>query len=100
MAKPGDPRRLRAPDRAGGPVGRGGRLLRHYSKGMLQRAGIARLCSRPELLILDESPSRGRTRWPRIQFRDMKLGLKEQERRFFLVARLTEAEQICDRVGS
>jgi ABC-2 type transport system ATP-binding protein len=77
-----------------------GRLLRTYSKGMLQRAGIAQaLLHDPELLILDE-PLTGLDPLARIQFRDMILELREQGKTvFFSSHELTEAELICDRVA-
>ncbi len=78
----------------------GDRLLRHYSKGMLQRAGIAQaLLHDPELLILDE-PFTGLDPLARIQFRDLILGLRQQGKTiFFSSHELSEAELICDRVA-
>jgi ABC-2 type transport system ATP-binding protein len=78
----------------------GTRLLRHYSKGMLQRAGIAQaLLHDPDLLILDE-PFTGLDPLARIQFRDLILQLKEQGKTiFFSSHELSEAELICDRVA-
>lgn len=78
----------------------GGRQLRNYSKGMLQRAGIAQaLLHDPDLLILDE-PFTGLDPLARIQFRDLILKLKEQGKTiFFSSHELSEAELICDRVS-
>ena len=78
----------------------GGKLLRHYSKGMLQRAGIAQaLLHDPDLLILDE-PFTGLDPLARIQFRDLILELKERGKTiFFSSHELSEAELICDRVA-
>lgn len=78
----------------------GGRLLRNYSKGMLQRAGIAQaLLHDPDLLILDE-PFTGLDPLARIQFRDLILQLKQQGKTiFFSSHELSEAELICDRVA-
>jgi len=78
----------------------GGRLLRHFSKGMLQRAGIAQaLLHDPDLLILDE-PFTGLDPLARIQFRDLILDLRRQGKTiFFSSHELSEAELICDRVA-
>ena len=78
----------------------GSRLLRHYSKGMLQRAGIAQaLLHDPDLLILDE-PFTGLDPLARIQFRDLILALRDQGKTiFFSSHELSEAELICDRIA-
>ena len=78
----------------------GDRLLAHYSKGMLQRAGIAQaLLHDPDLLILDE-PLTGLDPLARIQFRDLILALRDQGKTiFFSSHELSEAELICDRVA-
>jgi ABC-2 type transport system ATP-binding protein len=78
----------------------GDRLLTHYSKGMLQRAGIAQaLLHDPDLLILDE-PLTGLDPLARIQFRDLILALRDQGKTiFFSSHELSEAELICDRVA-
>lgn len=78
----------------------GGRLLRHYSKGMLQRAGIAQaLLHDPDLLILDE-PLTGLDPLARIQFRDLILDLRRQGKTIFFSSHdLSESELICDRVA-
>jgi len=83
-----------------GLAGAGGRLLRHYSKGMLQRAGIAQaLLHDPDLLILDE-PLTGLDPLARIQFRDLIRSLHDQGKTvFFSSHELSEAELICDRVA-
>ncbi|MFA4944562.1 MAG: ABC transporter ATP-binding protein [Lentisphaeria bacterium] len=76
------------------------RPLREYSKGMLQRAGLAQaLLHEPELLILDE-PLTGLDPLARIQLRDILLMLKRQGRTvFFSSHELSEAELVCDRVA-
>jgi len=78
----------------------GNRLLRTYSKGMLQRAGIAQaLLHDPDLLILDE-PLTGLDPLARIHFRDLILELRQQGKTvFFSSHELSEAELICDRVA-
>lgn len=78
----------------------GGRQLKTYSKGMLQRAGIAQaLLHDPELLILDE-PFTGLDPLARIQFRDLLLELRTAGKTiFFSSHELSEAELICDRVA-
>ena len=83
-----------------GLVEAGDRLLRTYSKGMLQRAGIAQaLLHDPDLLILDE-PFTGLDPLARIHFRDLILELKQQGKTvFFSSHELSEAELICDRVA-
>lgn len=78
----------------------GARLLRHYSKGMLQRAGIAQaLLHDPDLLILDE-PFTGLDPLARIHLRDLILEMKSRGKTiFFSSHELSEAELICDRVA-
>ncbi|NLF23279.1 MAG: ABC transporter ATP-binding protein [Lentisphaerae bacterium] len=78
----------------------GRRLLRHYSKGMLQRAGIAQaLLHDPDLLILDE-PFTGLDPLARIHFRDLIRDLRDQGKSIFYSSHeLSEAELICDRAA-
>lgn len=78
----------------------GRRPLRTFSKGMLQRAGIAQaILHDPDLLILDE-PFTGLDPLARIQFRDLILELKAAGKTvFFSSHELSEAELICDRVA-
>ncbi len=74
--------------------------LRKYSKGMLQRIGLAQaLLNDPELVILDE-PLTGLDPIGRKEMRDIiaQLG-KENKTVFFSTHILSDVEVICDRVG-
>ncbi|RMG46587.1 MAG: ABC transporter ATP-binding protein [Acidobacteria bacterium] len=84
-------------------VGLGGaidRKLRRYSKGMVQRAGMARaLAGRPRLVILDE-PMSGLDPVGRREFRDLILGLKRDGVTVLFASHvLSDAEMLCDRVA-
>ncbi|MHB8893814.1 MAG: ABC transporter ATP-binding protein [Candidatus Geothermincolia bacterium] len=74
--------------------------LDKYSKGMLQRFGIAQaLINDPELVILDE-PSSGLDPVGQKEVRDILLDLKEQGKTIFLSShQLSEVENICDSVS-
>jgi ABC-2 type transport system ATP-binding protein len=74
--------------------------MRKYSKGMLQRAGMAQaLVNDPRLLILDE-PQSGLDPEGRKQIRDLILRLRGEGRTVFFSSHiLSDAEMICDRVG-
>ena len=76
------------------------RQLRKFSKGMLQRVGLAQaLIHGPELVILDE-PMSGLDPLGRKQVRDLILSLKEQGKTvFFSTHIIPDVEMICDRVG-
>ena len=83
-----------------GLAGQEGRTLRKYSKGMLQRIGLAAaLVHDPELLILDE-PMSGLDPFGRRDVRDLIL---EQKARgvtvLFSSHILPDVEMICDRVA-
>jgi len=79
---------------------RGDRQLRQYSKGMLQRVGLAQaLINDPDLVILDE-PMSGLDPIGRREVRDIILDLKARGRTvFFSTHILSDTEMICDRVG-
>jgi ABC-2 type transport system ATP-binding protein len=74
--------------------------LRKFSKGMLQRIGIAQaLINDPQLVILDE-PMSGLDPVGRKEIRDLILHLKEQGKTVFFSSHiLHDAEVLCDRVG-
>src|SRR3989454_6064214 len=83
-----------------GLANRGDRQLRHYSKGMLQRIGLAQaLVNDPEFVVLDE-PMSGLDPIGRREVRDIILDLKARGRTvFFSTHILSDTEMICDRVG-
>ncbi len=70
-----------------------------YSRGMVQRIGIAQaLLGDPQLLVLDE-PTSGLDPAGRRDVRELLLTLKSQGKTVFLSSHnLMELEQICDRV--
>ena len=74
--------------------------LRHFSKGMVQRAGIAQaLINDPEVIFLDE-PMTGLDPIGRREVRDLVLRLREAKKTvFFSTHILSDAETLCDRVA-
>lgn len=74
--------------------------LRKFSKGMLQRVGIAQaILHDPQVVFLDE-PMSGLDPLGRREVRDIILDLKRQGRTvFFSTHILSDAEVLCDRVG-
>ncbi len=76
------------------------RPLKEYSKGMLQRAGIAQaLLNDPDLLILDE-PFTGLDPLARIHFRELLKRLRGKGKSiFFSSHELGETELLCDNVA-
>jgi ABC-2 type transport system ATP-binding protein len=76
------------------------RPLRKYSKGMLQRIGLAQaLVNDPDFLILDE-PMSGLDPVGRKEVRDLLLSLKSKGRTLLFSSHiLSDAELICDRVA-
>ncbi len=74
--------------------------LRQYSKGMLQRIGMAQaLINDPELVLLDE-PMSGLDPLGRYQMREIILSLKEQGKTILFNSHiLADVEKICDRVA-
>lgn len=76
------------------------RRIGGYSKGMLQRVGLAQaLIQNPQLLILDE-PTAGVDPIGSREIRDLILKLKQQGVTIFLCSHLLEqVQEVCDRVG-
>lgn len=76
------------------------RRLGGYSKGMLQRIGLAQtLIQNPRLVILDE-PTAGVDPVGSRQIRDLILKLKHDGYTVFLCSHLLEqVQEVCDRVG-
>jgi ABC-2 type transport system ATP-binding protein len=74
--------------------------LRRFSKGMVQRAGIAQaLINNPDVIFLDE-PMSGLDPIGRREVRDLVLQLREEGKTvFFSTHILSDAEALCDRVA-
>jgi ABC-2 type transport system ATP-binding protein len=74
--------------------------LRKYSRGMLQRIGLAQaLINDPELVFLDE-PLGGLDPLGRREIRDIIMGLKREGRTVFICSHiLQDIEMVCDRVA-
>ncbi len=83
-----------------GLAGRDKLALRKFSKGMLQRLGLAQAIQHdPELVILDE-PMSGLDPIGRREVRDLILSLKAAGKTVFFSSHiLQDAEMICDRIG-
>lgn len=76
------------------------RRLGGYSKGMLQRIGLAQaMIQEPRLLVLDE-PTAGVDPAGSREIRDLILGFKERGITVLLCSHLLEqVQEICDRIG-
>ncbi|MBY0522427.1 MAG: ABC transporter ATP-binding protein [Gemmataceae bacterium] len=74
--------------------------ISQFSKGMVQRLGLAQaLIGRPHLLVLDE-PTEGLDLEGRRLLREVVSELRDEGRTVLLVSHvLTEVEHLCDRVG-
>lgn len=75
------------------------RFIGTYSRGMMQRIGVAQaLINDPDLLILDE-PTGGLDPVGRLAMRDIIAELKQEGKTvFFSSHELSEVERVCDRV--
>ena len=76
------------------------RNLGQFSRGMLQRMGLAQaLVNEPELLILDE-PTSALDPAARVSIRELLLRFRSQGKTIFLSSHLlSEVELVCDRVA-
>jgi ABC-2 type transport system ATP-binding protein len=76
------------------------RQLRKYSKGMLQRIGIAQaLVNDPEIIFMDE-PMSGLDPIGRREVRDLLLSLRRQNKTIFFSSHiLSDVEALCDRAA-
>ncbi|NCJ07490.1 ATP-binding cassette domain-containing protein [Synechococcales cyanobacterium C] len=74
--------------------------MRQYSKGMLQRVGMAQaLINDPDLVFLDE-PMSGLDPLGRFQIREIILSLKQRGKTIFFNSHvLSDVEVICDRIA-
>src|SRR6266478_370072 len=83
-----------------GLKGRADRAIRRFSKGMVQRLGLAQaLIGEPRIVILDE-PMSGLDPIGRKDVRDLIFDLRRQGRTvLFSTHILSDVEAICDRVG-
>jgi len=78
----------------------GGRRLGEFSKGMVQRLGLAQaILHDPRLIILDE-PASGLDPLAIKEFRDLLGGLRDQGKTLVVSSHsISELEKLCDRVG-
>jgi ABC-2 type transport system ATP-binding protein len=83
-----------------GLAGRERTALRKFSKGMIQRLGLAQAIQHdPDLVILDE-PMSGLDPVGRREVRDLILSLRERGKTVFFSSHiLQDAEMVCDRVA-
>jgi ABC-2 type transport system ATP-binding protein len=100
---PAEPASLRAKELlelVGLDPDRANRQLRKYSKGMLQRIGIAQaLVNDPEIVFMDE-PMSGLDPIGRREVRDLLLSLRAQGKTVFFSSHiLSDVEALCDRAA-
>ncbi len=83
-----------------GMTGWADKKISSYSKGMMQRVGLAQaLCNNPDLIVLDE-PTDGVDPVGRREIRDVLNGLRARGTTVFINSHLlSELEMICDRVA-
>ena len=76
------------------------RRIKEYSRGMIQRLGIAQaLLNDPQVLILDE-PTLGLDPLGQRQILDLLKRLKTQDKTLFFSSHtLSQVEKVCDRIG-
>jgi ABC-2 type transport system ATP-binding protein len=93
-------RRIAAAIERVGLAGREKTALRKFSKGMIQRLGLAQAIQHdPELVILDE-PMSGLDPVGRREVRDLIMSLRASGRTVFFSSHiLQDAEMVCDRVA-
>lgn len=83
-----------------GMIGTENIYLRNFSKGMLQRIGLAQaIIHNPDLIILDE-PMTGLDPVGRKEFRELIIKLRDEGKTvFFSTHILSDVESVCDRVA-
>jgi ABC-2 type transport system ATP-binding protein len=76
------------------------RPIREYSKGMVQRAGLAQaLIGNPDILFLDE-PLDGLDAFGRAEIKEVIHDLKKQHKTIFFNSHiLSDVQEICDDIG-
>ncbi len=76
------------------------KMIRHYSKGMKQRLGLATaMVNNPEYIFLDE-PLDGLDPIGRRQIKKIILGLKKEKKTVFFNSHiLSDVEELCDQIG-
>ncbi len=76
------------------------RALRTFSKGMMQRVGLAQaIVHDPDLIVLDE-PTASLDPIGRVEIRGVLTGLRDQGKTIFINSHLlSEVEMVCDRVA-
>jgi len=78
----------------------GKKQLRKFSKGMLQRVGIAQAIVHDPRLIFFDEPMSGLDPIGRREVRELIQGLKDEGKTIFLTTHiLSDAESLCDRVA-